>query len=94
MGILSSIYNYIFGIPDDDGRGGGIIFRLATQIVWFSILLYIVYLLFGYEQGYIYGVNQFLWSGLIGLVLAFIIAAMAFGRSSVCKRTNSSRIFA
>ena len=76
MGILSSIYNYFFGIPDDDGMGGGIIFRLGSKIVWFSILLYIVYLLLGYDHYYIYGLNQFLWSGIIGMLIAFIPLAM------------------
>jgi hypothetical protein len=76
MGILSSIYNYIFGVPDDDGEGGGIIFRLGSKIIWFSIILYVGVSLFGYEHSYIYGVNQFLWSGIVGLIIAIIPVAM------------------
>ena len=49
--------------------------RSAT-IIWFSILFYIIVSLSSYEHTYIYGVNIFFWSALIGLVMAVIVVAM------------------
>ena len=75
MGIGSSIRKYFLGLPDDDGEGEGIIFRLGWKIIQLSIIAWCIVAIIDGEMTYIYGYNMFLWTGVLGLLLLITLAA-------------------
>ena len=76
MGIGSSIRKYLFGLPDDDGEGEGIIFRLGWKIIQLSIIAWCIVSIIDGEMPYIYGYNMFLWTGVLGLLILIALAAL------------------
>ena len=76
MGILSYCYNVIFGIPNDDGIGGGLLWRIGWFMMTVSVFIYLIVRYTDGEMTYIYGINDYFWIALVGLILCMIPVAM------------------
>jgi len=66
-------YNYFLGIPDDDGEGGGLIYRLGAKMLQLSCIAYLVVEFGGYTHTYYFGYNMFLWIAILGLVVMVVM---------------------